>query len=181
MLFVSGLLPSNIQHIINKRYICSVETPHFIDFKFIDVPELKESLYFLASQGIDIAASSPPRQLLVLYPDGNNEDFLHGILRACGYASPSEEAWLLPWPSDKPLDLTALIRYLGSKKLMLFGQQLPNLGLHLNLANYSPVKIVDTWYVQADDLDTIRDEKNAGQTQKAAALWQAIKTHFKKD
>ncbi|MEM6396687.1 MAG: hypothetical protein AAF741_10095 [Bacteroidota bacterium] len=158
-----------------------METPDFIDFKVIDLPELGESLKYLAKRGIEIEASTSSKQLLVLYKEGSGEGFLHDILKACGYAEPSEEAWLIPWPAEQALDLTAMVRHLACDKVMLFGQQLPNLGLHLNLGHYSSVKISDVWYVKADDLDTIRDEKNAGKTQKAAALWQALKTHFKRE
>ncbi|MEM8583371.1 MAG: hypothetical protein AAGF87_03830 [Bacteroidota bacterium] len=150
----------------------------FIDFQLVDLPELKDSLTYLSDRGVNLKDPDTGRQLLILYEEGGDNDFLKGVLHACGYENPDNQTWQLPWPVDKRLDITKLQSHLGSNMILLFGQSMVNLGLHLNLATYSPLSLGETTYLKADALNTIRDEKLEGKPQKAAALWQALKTRF---
>ncbi|MEM6877874.1 MAG: hypothetical protein AAF544_04900 [Bacteroidota bacterium] len=150
----------------------------FIDFPIIDLPDIQETLTHLSAQGLKLDVADGPRSVLVLYAPDGASDFLLDVLRACGYSEPEKQAWLIPWPTGQLLDLSALRDHLTCNRIILFGQSLPELGLHLNLASYSPVQLGKQCYLKADSLATIRDEKAAGNTRKAAALWQALKTHF---
>lgn len=151
----------------------------FIDFAVTEVPELTDHLAAWADQLPPVGEAVPARPLLVLYdPATENQEFLHSILKAAGYQSPETEAWLLAWPRQQSLDLAALLRHLGTQQLMIFGLDLPPLGLHLQLAPYVPVQLAGNWYLLADGLAEIQAEKAAGKTAKAAALWKAIKSQF---
>lgn len=150
----------------------------FIDFQLVDLPELKDSLAYLSERKVNLEDPDTGRQLLILYEQGGDTDFLKGVLNACGYEDPENQAWLVPWPIDRRLDLTTLQSHLGSDMVLLFGQSMVSLGLHLNLATYTPLSLGETTYLKADALNTIRDEKLEGKPQKAAALWQALKTRF---
>ena len=143
---------------------------HFFDFDLINQPE--------ANLG-DISPTKE-KKMLVFYRDGEERrSFLFSILKAAGYADPEATIHFIPVTDEQyAADLSALIRQLEVNRVMIFGLPPAELGLRLQLGNYVPVEVNNCWFLVADDLAVIRDEKEAGKPQKAGALWKAVKAHF---
>ena len=124
---------------------------------------------------------SPARDLnllVVYHGELVLRSFLQRILGAAGYKDPGTQLHLLEWPQDTPLDLAALVRTLGVDKVILFGYDLPQLGLHLEVANYFPITVAGTTYLVADSLEYIAQTKEVGDNQAAGALWGAMREGF---
>ncbi len=117
--------------------------------------------------------------LLVLYHGAlERRAFLGRILAAAGYTAPGRQLHLLEWPAAEPLDLTGLVRRLGTRRVILFGYEPARLGLHFEVANYFPLTVGATTYLLADSLDFIEQTKEAGDHRAAGALWTAVKQSF---
>lgn len=119
--------------------------------------------------------------LLVVFLEGDERlSFLGSILKAAGFADYEKEVNLLSVAeADTALDLsTLLLRKSNLSRIMIFGIHPKKLGLHFQLAHYVTIEVNHHTYLLGDDLHTIMKEKAAGQTQKAAALWRAVKTAF---
>ena len=124
---------------------------------------------------------SPARDLdllVVYHGELALRSFLQRILGAAGYQDPGTQLHLLEWPQDTPLDLASLVRVLNCDKVIVFGYALPQLGLHLAVANYFPIAVAGTTYLIADSLEYISQTKEAGDHQAAGALWTAMKEAF---
>ena len=124
---------------------------------------------------------SPARNLdllVVYHGELALRTFLQRILGAAGYKDPGTQLHLLEWPADVALDLSTLVRTLGVSKVILFGYDLPRLGLHLEVANYFPIEIAGTTYLIADSLEYISQTKEAGDNTAAGALWGGMKEAF---
>jgi len=143
---------------------------HYLDFNLVHCPNNPETP----------AVPQGGKKLLVIYRAGaEREQFLFGILRAAGYDDPKQQVGLLPLPdSVTELDGSNLIRTSGAAQLLLFGFEPAALGFHLQLGRYVPVAVNQLLLLVADDLALINAEKQAGNTQKAGALWKAVKGHF---
>jgi hypothetical protein len=142
-----------------------------LPFTLITQPTYEDALHKL----------SPARdlELLVVYHgEIGLRDFLRRILHAAGYDEPGRQLHLLELSVNDPLDLTGLIRTLGVDRVLLFGYDLPSLGLHLRADNYQPVTVADVTYLFADSLEFISRTKENGDNRAAAALWTAIKSAF---
>lgn len=143
--------------------------PTFPNLHLIGLPDNAAAL-----AALDASAG---HELLVLY-DGNL-DFLARVLNAAGYDSPAEQLHLLEWTQEKGgLDLSALIRQLGVSKVILFGQRLPDLGLHFLEYPYAPVEVAGCRYLVAQSVDVIAQAKANGNNKPAGALWGSIKDGF---
>lgn len=118
-------------------------------------------------------------ELLVVYHgELERRAYLGRILGAAGYDEPGSQLHLLEWPAGEALDLASLMRRLGVSKVILFGYELGDLGLHLQVANYFPILIGGTTYLVADSLEFIEQAKDGGDNRPAGALWNAIKSSF---
>lgn len=123
------------------------------------------------------AEPSPTAKLLVVYDA--ERPFVERILAAAGYTDLPTQAHLLEWTADDGgLDLAALRHHLGVKKVILFGQSLPALGLHFQVANYFPLEVAGVDFLVAESAAAISRAREAGNNGPAAALWQAIKASF---
>lgn len=120
---------------------------------------------------IDLTAR---HHLLVLYDE--DLPFLQRVLKAAGYAEGEFHA--ITWPAGEPLNLSLLIRKLGVNKIILFGQDLPALGLHFQLAPYYPVTLANRTYLVAEPISSITAAKAKGNNTPAAALWRALQQGF---
>lgn len=143
---------------------------HFFDFELIQQP----------TAAFNDFSPDDEKKMLVFYRDGDERRaFLFAILNAAGYAEPERVIHLVPIAEEKlALDLSALVRFLQVNRVIIFGFPHAEMGLRLQLGNYVPVEVNECWYMIADDLAIIRDEKEAGKPQKAGALWKAIKGRF---
>ncbi len=120
---------------------------------------------------------SPTARLLVVYDA--ERPFVERILAAAGYTDLPTQAHLLEWRAeDGGLDLAAMHHHLGVKRVMLFGQPLPALGLHFQVANYFPLEVAGVHFLVAESAAAISRAREAGNNGPAAALWQAIKASF---
>lgn len=149
--------------------------PHFFDFDLIRQPEPLD-----IAEGQALAA-----ELVVLFLEGEErKDFLLNILKAAGYTNPKEEVLFLPLSEgNAAFDLSTLLLRQSKKPrgVLIFGLKASALGLHFNLGNYIPVEVNGVVYLLADDLLQIKNEKAAGNAQKAGALWRAVKATFAKN
>lgn len=143
---------------------------HFFDFELINQPEAL----------LDDLSPVKEKKMLVFYCDGEGRrSFLFSILKAAGYTNPEAVIHFIPVTEEKyATDLSSLVRQLEINRVMIFGLSPADLGLRLQLGNYVPVEVNNCWFMIADDLAVIRDEKAAGKSQKAGALWKAVKARF---
>ncbi|WP_116125680.1 hypothetical protein [Lewinella sp. IMCC34183] len=128
-----------------------------------------------------LALLGPARDLpllVVYHGELARRAFLKRILGAAGYREPGRQLHLLEWPADRSLDLSGLIRRLGVHRVILFGYTPDLLGLHLHVANYTPVTLAGVSYLFADSLSYIEETKAEGDNRPAAALWNSIREHF---
>lgn len=151
---------------------------HYLDFDLIKQPDASEEAVHIGSS-----------DLLVIYLDGEGRKaFLDSILKAAGFDAINEQvSTIRPKAANQDLDLSILLSRLGAdaalsdakiKRIMVFGVPPKKLGLHFQISNYAPVVVNGKTYLLADDLETIKAEKEAGNTQKAGALWRAVKAAF---
>lgn len=164
---------TNLQNLNRLFCLCSTFTGvRFFDFDLIRLPDPADTT--------PLDKSGP----LLLYPGGEAAEervaFLENVLRAAGYSDPAREVNFIACPSGAALDLATLLLRQSKKteRIIIFGIEPRTLGLHFQLAAYHPVRVNDRTYLLADDPLTIRDEKTGGKTQKAAALWRAVKAAF---
>ncbi|MEM9836398.1 MAG: hypothetical protein AAF828_07845 [Bacteroidota bacterium] len=143
---------------------------HFFDFELISQP----------AEPANSCVADPNKSLLVIHRAGaERKAFLFNVLKAAGYDAPETQIHQITTElTDLKGDVSTLIRRLGVQRLLIFGLPLASLGLRLQIAPYVPVKINHCWLMVGDDLSIIEREKAAGNTQKAAALWKAIKASF---
>ena len=115
--------------------------------------------------------------LLILY-DGDLP-FLERVLLAAGYPTPREDCYLLQRdPDAASLSLTELLTDLGVSRALLFGQDLPALGLHFRMAKYVPLTIGTTTYMTCDPVAAISAAKDGGDNKPSRALWGGIQAAF---
>jgi len=139
------------------------------DLRLINQPDNTSAL-----AALDLDAG---HNLLVLY-DGELP-FLERVLKAAGYDQPAKQLHLVEWTDNKKgLDLAAILRQLGIQRVMLFGQDLVNLGLHFSVAPYFPVTVAGTTYLISESVAAIAAAKAAGNNAPAGALWRGIQTGF---
>jgi hypothetical protein len=115
--------------------------------------------------------------LLVVYD--SELPFLERVLAAAGYNEPAHQLHLLRWTSeDGGLRLASIIRSLQVKQVMMFGQDLQQLGLHFTVAPYFPVSLAGVTYLIAPPVKDIAEAKASGNNGPAGNLWRAIKANF---
>ncbi len=146
----------------------------FPDIDLIGQPDFAAALRLLAPEavaGVDV---------LVVYD--TDYDFLARVLQAAGFSDPELEVHLLPWTAEQGgIDLAGLLRHLRVKRVILFGQELPALGLHFQVADYFAVQVGGITYLKAPSVNLIATAKANGDNGPAGALWRAIKAGFTKD
>lgn len=130
--------------------------------------------------------AKPGAELLVLY--AGNQDFLLRVLAAAGYDDPAGQVHLLERPEGADsFALAPLLRELGVTKVILFGQDLPALGLHVDVRSYHHLNpqlgyvtftINGIRYLVEEPLANIAEAKAAGNNQPAGRLWAALKGFF---
>ena len=124
------------------------------------------------------AARPEAEKCLVVIYDGSLP-FLLKVLRAAGYQRPEEQTYLIQrTAADAPLDLTGLLERLAMRRVMLFGQVLPELGIHFHLAYYFPATVGGRTYMCCEGVETIAAAKDRGNNQAAGALWRGIQRAF---
>lgn len=144
---------------------------HFLDFDIIRQPATPELT----------ASTKGSSDLLVVFVEGEERrTFLGSILKAAGFAAFEKEVSLLGVrDASTAMDLsTLLLRESKISRVMVFGIEPKQLGIHFQLAPYVPITVNGHAYLLCDDLATIMTEKAAGKPQKAAALWRAVKIAF---
>jgi len=143
----------------------------FPNLDLIGQPDYHEALRGLApnaAAGVD---------LLVIY-DGAL-DFLTRVLNAAGYDDPPLQARLLEWtPKKGGIDLAGLVRHLGIKRVLLFGQDAAALGLHFQVVDYFPVEVSGVTYLRAPSAGQIAEAKANGDNGPAGALWRGVKAGY---
>lgn len=147
----------------------------YLDFDLFAVPEHKLKTEDLSGQG---AAG-----ILIAFAPGaqteNSLDYLQKILGAVKI-NMAEAAYTLPVMPRQQLQLNLSVLPQKLQYLFLFGIKPRQLGLHFVLPLYQPIKYNDVTYLIADSLSIIQEERQAGNNQKAAALWQALQQIFLK-
>ena len=119
------------------------------------------------------------KDFLIIYDGGL--PFVERVLNAAGYDDPSEHIYLIRRDSDgASVDLSALLRQLAVKKVILFGQKLPELGLHFDVAYYAPLQIAGHTYMVCDSAAKIEAAKAAGDNGPSRGLWNGIKLAYTK-
>jgi len=125
-----------------------------------------------------ITEAAADKTLLVIY-DGEL-GFLERVLAAAGYADPKRELHLIRREADDAaLDLTVLCHQLGIRQVILFGQELPALGLHFNVAPYAPIEVGGRTYLVCESAVHIAEQKELGNNKPAGALWAGVKSVLK--
>ncbi|MEM9261291.1 MAG: hypothetical protein AAGA62_16745 [Bacteroidota bacterium] len=128
----------------------------------------------LQAAGIDFSAQ---HDLLVLYDE--DLPFVQRVLKAAGYTE--EDFHAVHWEKGTALNLSLLLRQLNVSKIILFGQDLPTLGLHLQVATNFPVTLAGRTYLVAAPIASITSAKAKGDNGPAAALWRALQQGLLKD
>lgn len=119
------------------------------------------------------------KTLLVIYEA--NKPFLEKVLAAAGYKNPTTDLHLLRHePDDPAFDLTTLLRQLNANQVILFGQDLPALGLHFQIAQYAPLTIGAATYMVCPGVAEIAAAKLAGNKTPSINLWRGLQAAFLK-
>ena len=119
------------------------------------------------------------KDLLVIYE--SDLPFLEKVLAAAGYKDPKTDLHLLRHEKEDPtVDLTTLLRQLNANKVILFGQDLPQLGLHFHIAHYAPLTIGAATYMVCPGVAEIATAKLAGNKTPSVNLWRGIQAAFLK-
>ena len=116
------------------------------------------------------------RDLLVLFEE--NQAFVERVLSAAGYADIPHQVFLLQRQDKAPLDVSRLVRRLEVSKVLLFGQDLPSLGLHFQVAPYFPVVVAGLRFLVAQSVAEIATAKAEGDNAPAGNLWRALQKGF---
>ena len=119
------------------------------------------------------------KSLLVIYE--GDLPFLNKVLAAAGYQDPKQDLHLLRHePDDPAFDLATLVRRLNVDKVILFGQDLAQLGLHFHIAHYAPLTIGAATYMVCPGVAQIAAAKQAGNKKPSVNLWRGIQAAFLK-
>jgi len=105
------------------------------------------------------------------------QSFLEKVLQAVGYQL-YEDTASIQVTSDQKLSLTQVLRVHSCAHVLLFGLSPQNLGIHLELPKYVPVRHGVQHYMLADDLEAIYEERQKGGKKMSAALWNMLKQMF---
>ncbi|MGB3546980.1 MAG: hypothetical protein WBA17_08385 [Saprospiraceae bacterium] len=154
---------------------------HYLGFSLSGLPD---------SLAADNQPEGPDRaELFIVFRPGTGEnaapdaarDYLLKVLSAIGYDAEQPNYRFLALPPGSKLDLTPLLRRSEARQVILFGIPPRELGIHFRLHPYRAERAAGITWLWSDDLVQIRDERAAGNAQRASALWQALKTHFATD
>ncbi len=148
----------------------------FFDFDLLAFPNKADHQFTIEGQGqgkILILAYIPQQD--------KNEDyaFLENVLKAVNLTPLEDKIHLLQSANDKiNLSLSRLATKMDSKHILIFGLNLKNLGVRADIPKYQFLKLNKLNILLCDSIGLIREERAAKKNQKAAALWQALKTQF---
>ncbi len=104
--------------------------------------------------------------------------FLHKIFEALPVQS-EREVFLLALTPGQRLGLLVLLRQLQARRIIVFGISPPRLGLAVAPEKYELFRLGMRRYLWADDLQAIREEREAGGRSMSGPLWKALQTMFK--
>ena len=143
----------------------------FPRINIIDVPSSTDEL------GSELTPAEG-KELLVIYDA--ELPFLERVLAAAGYDDPAKQLHTLQRQagSREKLDLSGLVNRLGIKKVCLFGQDLPSLGLHFTVTPYFPITLAGVTYMICEPAAAIASAKEKGNNKPSRALWGGIKQAF---
>ena len=143
-------------------------------FPVVNLIQMPDNAAFPAEE----LRAEPEKKLLVIY-DGDLP-FVVRVLAAAGYDDPKAQLHLIRrQPEDaEQLDLATLAERLDIDKVILFGQQPSDLGLHFIVQPYYPIEVAGRTYMICQAIREIAAAKSAGNNQPAAALWAGMKQGF---
>jgi hypothetical protein len=124
-----------------------------------------------ATEGILVIASTPNWQT-------TDQAFLESVLAAVKLTPLDAKTLLLVVAPDDRLDLTSFCRHQAIHTVLIFGHQLPLLGIRAELPWYVFTRLGDLSLLRVHALSTIREEREKNQNEKAGALWKALKSKF---
>lgn len=120
--------------------------------------------------------------ILAFFPEQSKEEdyaFLENVLKAANLTPFEEKIFLLHTKNQNlSLSLSSIAKKANVKHLIIFGLNLPNLGISAQLPLYQFVEINDLKMMFSDPVFVIRKDRENKKNQRAAALWQALKTQF---
>lgn len=151
-------------------------TDHYLYFDLIAQP---------ASPDVGYPDAPEAPEILVIHDSPEHRPFLDRVLAAAGYDDPDSQVYALHRPpAAGPFHLHDLIAKTGVRKIILFGQDLPDLGLHFDVRGYHrsfpnngyvAATISGVRYLIETSLVTIAEANAAGDKSHARRLWNGLR------
>ena len=120
------------------------------------------------------------RKLLVLI-DQSLEDmdkqFLAKVTQAIKLDL-DRDVYIESLPEQDPIQLSGLTAYQQVDRVLSFGLSAEQLMLKIPKLNYKPIPLQNHVFLFADQLSTIRKERESGRKEKAGKLWQGLQALF---
>lgn len=150
-----------------------MNTP-FIDFKIVDIPEL--------TQWPERRKGENARRVLIIHSAGAEDadtlqGFLARIVGAVGLDL-NRDAHLIVMQPDESCIIHALRPSIEADTLLIFGIAPASLGLRFKAPLYQPIRQGGITYFFADDLTLLFQERQRGEKERSAALWQGLQELF---
>lgn len=145
----------------------------FFDFDLYGAPDPARASSNIQGQG--------QAGILVIYEveDTPEEDqqYLQAILRPLKLDLQSD-VFFLALQKKETISIASLLQQYTSTAVLVFGGDLKELGIRLQLPDYQPVKFQGRHFLKADSLHRIRTDRENKDNRRAGALWNALKEIF---
>lgn len=147
---------------------------HYIDFDLFAFPDAGSGLEYVAGQG--------KSRTLVLHnaidASSENQLFLENVFKAVQMAPLLTHLFLLDVDASGSISAVALARQLGVETVYGFGLDWTQVGIRAQLPAYQFIRLGDVSFLNAHSIDTIRKDREAKRSEKAGALWNAMKAKY---
>ncbi len=147
--------------------------PSFIDFPFFPLEKTQDLLDHLRGRGkqkiLLVYASGPEAELDVSYAER-----IIGAVKL----SLDEDMYLLPWREKADYSLSGLLRQLQIDRVLVFGVEPADLGLHFQAPRFLPIRVDGRTFLFSCSLTRLRNNREAGNRENAVKLWNALQQMF---
>lgn len=148
---------------------------HYLDFELFASPDL-------AAWQSRVSGSGRAGVLVVMAAEPAQAEadlaFLETVLTAAKLSPVADQVFLLSVSPQAGLPVVRLSRQLGVSRVMIFGLAPQRAGLRAEWPPYTFTRLGELRLLWGHAMADIKREREAGDSRKAGALWQALKTNF---